>query len=71
MGRGNIDLKNQLSKIEQSDQPAVIMMIFITDGKENSGKEFTKQQVQKMISEKQGQEKLAIRVGNTLDTLPC
>jgi len=53
MGRGIIDLENTLAKMEADVRPGRVVMAIITDGQENSSREFRKSQIQKMIKEKQ------------------
>ncbi len=52
MGRGINDLESSLAKMEEPDKPARIVMVIITDGQENSSREFRKDQIEKMIKEK-------------------
>lgn len=51
MGRGINDLEKSLADL--SEKPSRIIMVIITDGQENASREFTRDQVQKMITEKQ------------------
>ena len=52
MGRGINDLDSILAKMEKKEKPSRIVMVIITDGQENSSREFRKDQVEKMIREK-------------------
>ena len=52
MGRGINDLENSLAKLKEEDRPSQVMMVIITDGQENSSREFRKDQIEKMIKEK-------------------
>jgi len=42
IGRGIIDLEASIAKLPESDRPSQVMMVIITDGQENSSREFTK-----------------------------
>ena len=53
MGRGINDLEHSISKLEEAAKPSQVVMVIITDGKENASREFKKAQVEKMIKEKQ------------------
>jgi Mg-chelatase subunit ChlD len=53
IGRGIIDLEASIAKLPESDRPSQVMMVIITDGQENSSREFTKARVTQMIKEKQ------------------
>lgn len=53
MGRGINDLEKSLVDLPESERPARVVMVIITDGQENASREFRKDQVEKMIREKQ------------------
>ena len=53
MGRGINDLEQGLSELTDDEMPERVVMVIITDGKENASREFKKDVVQKMIKEKQ------------------
>ena len=53
MGRGINDLEKTLSDMKEDDRPDKVVMVVITDGQENSSQEFRKDQIVKMIKEKQ------------------
>ena len=53
MGRGIIDLESSLAGIPEQEKPARVVMVIITDGQENASREFTKEQIEKMIKNKQ------------------
>lgn len=53
MGRGINDLEKSLSDIPKAKQPARVVVVVVTDGQENSSREFKKGQVAKMVKEKQ------------------
>lgn len=53
MGRGINDLENSLAEMKESEKPSRIIIVIITDGQENSSLEFRKDQIEKMIKEKQ------------------
>ena len=52
IGRGINDIEQSLLKIKDGDNPSKIIFVIITDGRENSSKEFHKEQVLKMVQEK-------------------
>lgn len=53
MGRGINDLEKQLAGMRESERPATVIMVFITDGQENSSREFNKEQIARLIADKQ------------------
>ncbi len=55
MGRGINDLEKSLAEIKDQEQPSRVVMVIITDGQENASREFRKDQIAKMIREKQEQ----------------
>ena len=52
LGRGINDLEQKLAQLPAPDQPAKIVVVVVTDGRENSSREFNTGQVKKMIAEK-------------------
>lgn len=53
MGRGINDLEKNLADLAEDDKPSRVVMVIITDGQENASREFRKDQIEKMIKEKQ------------------
>ena len=53
MGRGINDLEKSLSDLPEAERPSRVVMVIITDGQENASREFRKDQIEKMIKEKQ------------------
>ncbi len=53
MGRGINDLEQGLAQMAEDQRPARVVMVIITDGQENASREFRKDQIEKMIKEKQ------------------
>jgi hypothetical protein len=53
IGRGLNDLEQSLTEIREDEKPSRVIMVIITDGQENSSLEFRKDQIEKMIEEKQ------------------
>ena len=53
MGRGINDLEKSISELKKEERPEKVVMVIITDGKENSSVEFKKDQIVKMIRKKQ------------------
>lgn len=56
IGRGINDLEQRLAAMEPSQKPARVVFVIITDGQENSSREFLKYQIVKMLQEKQEHE---------------
>jgi hypothetical protein len=53
IGRGINDLEKSLADITEDERPSRVVMVVITDGQENASREFRKDQIEKMIKEKQ------------------
>ncbi len=53
LGRGILDLERSLTLLPADQRPGHVVFVVITDGQENASREFTREQVQKMIHEKQ------------------
>jgi hypothetical protein len=53
IGRGINDLEKSLADMTEQDKPSRVVMVIITDGQENASREFRKDQIGKMIKEKQ------------------
>ena len=53
MGRGINELTQSLGAIREADRPASVVVFVITDGQENSSREFQHDVVAAMIAEKQ------------------
>ncbi|MFC1834260.1 VWA domain-containing protein [Thermodesulfobacteriota bacterium] len=52
LGRGINDLQVTLNNLEDDKKPSKVVMVIITDGQENSSREFTRDQVVKMIKDR-------------------
>ena len=52
LGRGINDLEESLAELKEENRPSRVMMVVITDGRENSSREFRKDQIQKMTKER-------------------
>lgn len=52
IGRGINDLTKKLNKLAQHNRPNKVLFVVLTDGQENSSREFTKTNIEKMIKEK-------------------
>lgn len=52
MGRGITDLERSIAEIEEAGRPEKVMMVIITDGRENASREYTKDRIRRMIEEK-------------------
>ncbi|MCW6038700.1 hypothetical protein K4A83_20845 [Spirulina subsalsa FACHB-351] len=57
IGRGIIDLAHRLATMPAGEKPDQVVFVIITDGQENSSREFTKAQVMKLLAEKQEKDK--------------
>ncbi|RMF94244.1 MAG: hypothetical protein D6736_00365 [Nitrospinota bacterium] len=53
LGRGINELEHSLAVIPEAVRPSKVVFVVITDGQENSSREFRKEQIVKMIREKQ------------------
>jgi hypothetical protein len=53
IGRGINDLEKSLADMAEDERPSRVVMVIITDGQENASHEFRKDQIEKMINEKQ------------------
>ncbi len=51
VGRGINDLNAQIARMPEIDKPGKVIFVIITDGMENASCEFTREQVSKMISD--------------------
>lgn len=56
LGRGINDLEQSLSKLPEPERPARVMLVIVTDGRENSSREFKKAQIEKMIKERKARD---------------
>jgi hypothetical protein len=52
LGRGINDLEKSISELKEEDRPSKVVFVVVTDGQENSSKEFRKDQIEKMIKDK-------------------
>ena len=52
IGRGINDLEKSIAELKGEDRPSRVIMVVITDGRENSSREFHKDQIEKMIKER-------------------
>ena len=53
IGRGINDLEKGLADLAEDERPSRVVMVIITDGQENASLEFRRDQIRKMIQEKQ------------------
>jgi len=56
IGRGINDLEQKLAQMPEAVRPSHVVMVIITDGQENASREFRRDQIGKMIAEKQAQD---------------
>jgi len=52
LGRGINDLEASLGELKEEDRPSKVVVVVVTDGRENSSREFRKDQIERMIKEK-------------------
>ena len=52
LGRGINDLEASIGQLKEEDHPARVVVVIVTDGRENSSREFRKDQIEKMVKEK-------------------
>jgi hypothetical protein len=55
VGRAINETGQRLSGMEEVDRPGLVIFVVMTDGQENSSKEFTKSQIKEMIERQQSQ----------------
>jgi hypothetical protein len=55
LGRGINDLEKAVADIKEADRPSKVVFVVITDGQENASREFRRDQILKMINEKEKQ----------------
>ena len=53
VGRAINETGERLAKMNEQDRPGLVIFVIMTDGLENSSREFTKSQVKEMIEEQQ------------------
>lgn len=53
IGRAINETGDRLSKMSEPDRPALVVIVVMTDGHENSSREFTKAQIKQMIEHQQ------------------
>ncbi len=56
LGRGINDLDKCLTEMDETQRPSKVILVIITDGQENSSREFRNDQIIKMIQQKQKQD---------------
>ena len=69
IGRGINDLESALGKMQPEKRPANVVMVIITDGQENSSREFGKNQIVKMIKAKQEKDWQFVYLSADLDSI--
>jgi hypothetical protein len=52
LGRGINDLDKSIADLKETDRPSKVVVVVVTDGQENSSREFRRDQIEKMIKEK-------------------
>jgi hypothetical protein len=52
MGRGINDLEKSIADLKEEDRPSKVVVVIVTDGQENSSREFRKDQIERMVKEK-------------------
>ena len=55
MGKAINETGERLAKMDEGDRPGLVIFVVMTDGQENSSREFTKTQLKKMIERQQNE----------------
>lgn len=55
VGRAINETGERLAKMAEADRPGLVIFVIVTDGEENSSKEFSKAQIKEMIERQQSQ----------------
>lgn len=53
IGRGINDLEAGIAKLDDAERPEQVIFVIVTDGQENSSREFKREQIASMLKEKQ------------------
>ncbi|MBX3398319.1 MAG: VWA domain-containing protein [Gemmataceae bacterium] len=53
LGRAIVETGERLAKLPEADRPGLVVMVVLTDGQENSSKEFSRAKVKEMIEHQQ------------------
>lgn len=53
VGRAIVETGERLQRMAEADRPGLVVFVIITDGQENSSKEYTKRQIKEMIRHQQ------------------
>ena len=54
IGRGSYDLGKELSEIDEKGRPGKVIVVIMTDGHENSSKEYKRDRIKKIVEEQAG-----------------
>jgi len=54
IGRGSYDLGKELSEIDEKGRPGKVIVVIMTDGHENSSKEYKRDRIKKIVEEQTG-----------------
>jgi len=52
LGRGIIDIEKGIEELTDSDRPSKVVVVVVTDGRENASREFGRDQIEKMVNDK-------------------
>jgi hypothetical protein len=52
MGRGINDLEKSIADLKEEERHSKVVVVIVTDGQENSSREFRKDQIEKMVKDK-------------------
>ncbi len=52
LGRGINELESKTAELKDENRPSKVVLVIVTDGQENSSREFHKDQIEKMIKER-------------------
>ncbi len=55
VGRGINETGERLAKLNEQDRPGLVIFVIMTDGHENSSREFTKAQIKEMVDRQQNE----------------
>jgi len=53
VGRAILETGDRLAKMTEADRPGLVVFVIVTDGEENSSKEFSKDKIKEMITHQQ------------------
>lgn len=69
MGRGINELEKKIADLSKAKRPSKVLLVVITDGQENASREFRKDQIAKMVKERQDDGWQIVFLGADLDAI--